>query len=173
MNKISIAFFLLLAACSGSDRYNPDKQLDLKEKNDILDRVIQYQEKGPTHLLKLYYKSGPDHFFLVTRRAPSLHEKYVAIGGRLRIEGDSTTEYEEIFRTWKLVPDTLNKRGALLFDKMVKGESLDPYLTRNSKDVEYIEFPDDHVSYDKENRKWKSDQFGSIEEMIKDSTLNR
>lgn len=62
--------------------------------------------------------------------------------------------------------DTLIRRGGLLFDKMVKGESLEPYVTKNSNGVEFIEFPDDNVYYDKKMRKWKSKQFGSIEDMV-------
>lgn len=73
-------------------------------------------------------------------------------------EADSLTAYEEVFRTWKMVPDTLARRSELLFDKMVKGESLDPYLTKNSGGVEYIEFPDDRTYYDKLSRTWKLKQ---------------
>jgi hypothetical protein len=190
MNKISIFFLLLFAACSARDRYNPDKHLDLKEKNEFVSSIVRYAGKRPEpvkdsarfdekfnahynseqarHMLKLYFESSSgEKFFLLTRKAPSLYEKYVAIGGKLRVdENYLITEYEEVFRTWKMVQDTLDQRASLLFDKMVKGESLDPYLTKNSNGVEYIEFPDDNVYFDKESRKWKSKQFGSVEEMV-------
>jgi hypothetical protein len=169
--------------------YNPDEQLDQKEKSEFITNIIRYAGKLPDkandttkfntefdahyqdqesrHVLKLYYKSSSDEqFFLLTRKAPSLYEKYVAVGGRLRVRNDSIVEYEEVFRTWRMAPDTLHNRGAFLFDLMVKGKPLDPYFTRNSNGVEYIEFPDEHVYYDKESRRWKSDQFGSIEDMI-------
>jgi hypothetical protein len=93
--------------------------------------------------------------FLVSRPAPSLVNKRVATGGKLVLESDKIAEYEEVFRTWKMVPDTLAKREMFLFDKFVKGESLTPYETRNSNGVEYIEFPDDLNYYDKATRQWK------------------
>jgi hypothetical protein len=52
-----------------------------------------------------------------------------------------------------MVPDTLVRRAGLLFDKMVKKESLERYLAKNSNGVDYIEFPDERVVYDKEQRK--------------------
>ena len=189
MNKIWILLPVLFAGCSPRDSYNPDQHLDAKEKVALVDRIVRYtaklpdkandttkfdpgfdgyyQEQASKHILKLYYQSSDEQFFLLTRRAPSIYEKYVAIGGRLLVdEKDSLVSYEEVFRTWKMLPDTLDKRAAVLFDRMVKGESLDPYLTKNSNGVEYIEFPDEHVFYDKASRKWKSNQFGSIEEML-------
>jgi hypothetical protein len=81
-------------------------------------------------------------------------------------EKDSLVEYEEVFRTWKMPKDTLARRGALLFDKMVKGESLAQFLTANSGGIEYIEFPDPYVHYDKQSRTWKSTQMGSVEESV-------
>ncbi|MCU0368627.1 MAG: hypothetical protein MUF39_07330, partial [Cyclobacteriaceae bacterium] len=60
------------------------------------------------------------------------------------------------FRTWKMVPDTLAKREMILFDKFVKGESLTPYETHNSPDIEFIEFPDEQTYFDKEAKQWKT-----------------
>jgi len=80
----------------------------------------------------------------------------VATGVKLVVDGDNNiTEYEEVFRTWKMVPDTLAKREMILFDKFVKGESLEPYETKNSHGVEYIEFPDESMYFDKGSRQWR------------------
>jgi hypothetical protein len=54
-----------------------------------------------------------------------------------------------------MVPDTLAKREIILFDKLVRGEALESYLTKNSKGIEYIEFPDEHTYFDKGARQWK------------------
>jgi hypothetical protein len=81
----------------------------------------------------------------------------VATGGKFILnEANKIEEYEEVFRTWKMVPDTLAKREMVLFDKLVKGESLQPYETKYSNGVEYIEFPDDNTYYDKEAKQWKT-----------------
>lgn len=182
---------LLTYACQSSPDYRPEFYLDPIEKDEMLQKIIRYAGKLPQkvsdslkfnnkhdayyrelaskHQFTHYYISdNGEHFFMIKRPAPSLHEKYAATGGRMRFnETDSLIEYEEVFRTWKMIPDTLLRRGALLFDKMVTGKSLEPYLTKNSGGIEFIEFPDEHVTYDKESRLWKSKQFGSIEEMVK------
>ena len=54
-----------------------------------------------------------------------------------------------------MVPDTLRRRSYFLFDQMVKGEDLTKFYTSNSKGVEYIEFPDDHVYFDVPSKQWK------------------
>ena len=173
---------LFACACESSPDYRPESYLDPKKKDKVLDKIIRYAGKLPekvTDSLKFnnkydsyyeelaskhrfthyYISDNGEHFFMLKRPAPSLQEKYVATGGRMRFnEADSLIAYEELFRTWKLVPDTLARRSALLFDKMVKGESLDPYLTKNSGGIEYIEFPDDRTYYDKISRTWKLKQ---------------
>lgn len=63
-------------------------------------------------------------------------------------------EYEEVFRTWKMKEEDLKARGTLLFDSMVNGKDLSPYYRTNSTE-EYIEFPDGHSFYDKEERMWR------------------
>lgn len=115
-----------------------------------------YQQRASQSRLEQYYIDGKKQFFLLSQPAPSLVEKRNATGGKMILDEDGNLiEYEEVFRTWKMVPDTLEKRSFFLFDKMVKGESLDPYLTKNSN-VEYIEFPDDHAYYDKASRAWRT-----------------
>lgn len=188
ISLLTIALFTI--SCQSSPDYKPHSYLDPVEKDQVLQQIIRYagklpekvsdslkfnnkydtyyQELASKHQLTHYYVSdNGEHFFMLQRQAPSLQKKYVAIGGRMRIsESDSVIEYEEVFRTWKMIYDTLSQRGALLFDKMVKGESLEPYLTKNSNGIEYIEFPDDYVYYDKVSRSWKSKRFGSVEEMV-------
>lgn len=187
---IVILLSIIIISCGSQGSYQPNDQLTPQEQDKIVTSIIRYVGKRPEkandstkfsaqydehyldqvskHTLALYYQSQDgQHFFLMTRKAPSIYEKYVATGGKFRInDADSLIEYEEVFRTWKMVSDTLNKRSFILFDKMVKGESLNQFLTKNSKGVEYIEFPDDHVFYDKVNRTWKSDLYQSVEELV-------
>lgn len=146
-----------------------------KHPDNVADSLIfskkydeHYTREAAKHKLTHYFISkSNEHFFMVTRPAPSLHEKWVATGGRITFnEADDIESYEEVFRTWKMVKDTLSVRSTILFDKMVNGESLDPYLTKNSLHVEFIEFPDDNVYYDKTLRKWRSTKFASVEEFI-------
>ena len=115
-----------------------------------------YREQQMLHALDAYFEKKGTTYFLLSRKAPSLFEKRVATGGIVRFGTDGAISYyEEVFRTWKMAPDTLNDRGLFLFDKMVKGESLEPYYTKNSSGKEYIEFPDDRTYFDTKERVWK------------------
>jgi hypothetical protein len=91
----------------------------------------------------------------------------VGIGGYVTFAEDSSiAELEEVFRTWKQVPESLKKVNDLLFAKMVRGEDLSPYYTVNSKNTDYIEFPDEYVSYNKELKSWESTQPDPLAEFI-------
>lgn len=175
-NLIALFACLILLSCQKS--YEPDKNLNVEEQEQLKWRVIRYIAKPPdgltfqerfyagydsyykeqasNHRLEAFYKGNDKQFFLISRIAPSLVEKRVATGGYFILNGnDSIQQYEEIFRTWKMVPDTLKKRSLLLFDKMVKGENLRPYETRFSNGIDYIEFPDERTYFNKTERTWK------------------
>ena len=168
----------VFVSCSGTADYNPDKSLTASEKDQFKMAVIRYVAKGPENVsreelfdkkydayfqeragfsfLEQYYKKGNEQYFLLTQPAPSIVEKRHATGGRIVLNEDgSIAEFEEIFRTWKMVPDTLKERSYFLFDKMVRGEPLEPYYTASSGD-KYIEFPDDKSFYDKSVRAWRT-----------------
>jgi hypothetical protein len=176
---IVIMLALIAGACSTKNNYQVSAHLTPQEQDEMMWKIIRYigrapdgltfeerfyapydsvyQEQAKLHKFDAYYKKGDTHYFLVSRRAPSLVEKRVATGGRFVLNSDNKLiEYEEVFRTWKLVPDTLAKREMVLFDKFVKGESLTPYETKNSNGIEYIEFPDDNTYFYKATRQWKT-----------------
>ena len=117
-----------------------------------------YQEQTALHRLDAYFiDSEGTHYFLISRRAPSLTDKRVATGGKMTMgEDGSLATYEEVFRTWKMPDTTLVKKSVMLFDLMVKSQPLDPYLTKNSWPEEYIEVPDDRTYYDLTARTWKT-----------------
>ncbi len=179
MKKVLVfyAFGALVVGCNKS--YDPDNHLTVQEQDEMMSKVIRYISKAPEgisfkerfykaydeyyteqqgrHRLDAWYTHNGVHYFLISRQAPSLTDKRVATGGKLRVGANgSVLEYEEVFRTWKMIPDSLNKKGVFLFDKMVKSESLEPYLTKNSMPQEYIEFPDDNTFFDSEARAWKT-----------------
>jgi len=116
-----------------------------------------YLDKMSRAKLEFYYPADGETYFLVSQQAPSLYGKRHATGGKFKLnDKGELVEYEEIFRTWKMMPDTLLRRGGMLFERMVKGESLEPYWTKNSHGEEYVEFPEPNVYYDKVERKWKT-----------------
>lgn len=172
-------FLLTFVSCSvESEKYSPDRYFSSKDKEALLWIMIRYLGKAPEGVslddrfnvsydssyleqMKLmsidaWYKNGNTHFFMVSKTAASLVDKRVATGGKLVFEDEGgLKEYEEVFRTWKMVPDTLKKRSMLLFDKMVQNESLKEFETRYSQGVDYIEFPDESTYYDRKERAWK------------------
>jgi hypothetical protein len=176
--KIAAAVFLLLTACLPKG-YQPDEYLSIQEQSELMDKVIRYVSdlpKGVSHedkfnpsynehyleqasrhrLDAFYLDSSGNQFLLISRGAPSLTEKRVAIGIKLKLDKSrNISEYEEVFRTWKMKPEVLAQRASYLFDLMVKGESLERYQ-RNNTSEEWIEFPDGIVYYDRVIRQWKT-----------------
>jgi hypothetical protein len=168
---------LALSGC-GPVSYSPSDHLSTQQQEDFKWKIIRYIGRSPDgltpaerfypqydshyldqkalHALDAWYEKNGTVYFMLSRRAPSLVEKRVATGGVVRFDANNEIEfYEEQFRTWKMVPDTLKKRSMLLFDLMVKGKSLEPYRTINSKGIDYIEFPDERTLFDVKERTWK------------------
>lgn len=181
MKKVFIGFVFIvgvLTACTSKRDYRVSAHLTAQEQVEIMDKIIRYVGRAPEgltfeerfytaydsfymeqaslHKFDAFFKEGSTCYFLVSRRAPSLVDKRVATGGKFVWENNKVTEYEEVFRTWKMVPDTLAKREIILFDKLVAGESLQPYETKYSNGIEYIEFPDERTYFDKASRQWKT-----------------
>jgi hypothetical protein len=180
-NKIFVGIFivLILGACNTKNNYQVSKHLTPQQQDEMMWKIIRYigrapegltfeerfytpydsvyQQQARLHKFDAYFIKDNTHYFLVSRRAPSLVDKRVATGGKFTLADDNKiAEYEEVFRTWKMVPDTLAKREMILFDKFVNGESLESYETRNSNGVEYIEFPDERTYFDKTAKQWKT-----------------
>jgi len=182
MKLISVLFlvtvFSIPFSCGEKD-FTPGNQLDNQEQQAFMWSLIRYLGRSPEgvapesrfqprydtfyrdqvslHRLEAYWEEGDRHYFLISRRAPSLYEKRVATGGYVSFgEGGAMSDYEEVFRTWKMEPDTLTRRGLLLFGKMVEGEDLSIYETRNIGNTDWIEFPDERTWYDNPSRSWKS-----------------
>jgi hypothetical protein len=117
-----------------------------------------YKSLANGHDLVYFIKNQKDdhYYFLFTRIAPSLYEKKVAIGGKLKVENGELTYYEEAFRTWKMLVPELEQKMNVIFQDYLEGKDLTQYYTKNSKNVEYIEFPDDQNYFDSEKRIWVS-----------------
>lgn len=182
-------FFLVFTNCESNKNttsHNQIEELDKDFINQFTNKIIRYigrkpedashenkfnsyfdefyEEQTELHELVAYHKAKDNkEFFVFTRIAPSIHLKKVAIGGYIQSNNNGDLKaIEEVFRTWKLIPDTLEKRVDLFFELMVKGESLKPYYTENIGNTENIEFPNKEVWYDIEEKRWKS----SLEDVL-------
>ncbi len=181
MRSLLILFACVaLLGCSNQANYQPDRHLSVVQQDSFKYEVIRYvgrQPQGASDSTKFesrfdeayslqarsfgldkYYPNGKDGYtyFEMSRIAPSLYEKYVATGGRLKRDDNGVIiEYEEIYRTWKMSRADLTGKTKVFFDYMVKGNDLSPFYTANIGDTEHIEFPDERTYYDKTKRKWQ------------------
>lgn len=187
-----ISWFLLqiLFSCSTQKKeFNPQSFLNPYEDSVFKYSIIRYAGKlapKATHNIKFepsfdeyyiglanshnldYYYPSEDGFiyFQLSRIAPSLHEKFVGIGGKLkRNDAGEIVYYEELYRTWKMPKDELLTVSKKLFTDMVNGKSLEKYYTKNTPDdVFIIEFPDDETYFDVEKRRWISTREDVLEQ---------
>lgn len=174
---------LLVTSCSTKPDYKPERILSPQQQENLIRSVIRYiseipksanletrldkqfdsyyEEQVAKHHLDYFHSilETGDVYLLVSRKAQSIREKRVATGIHLKMPGDSISFYHEVFRSWKMEESELQKKGYLLFDLMVKGEDLSPYLPANSGKEEYIEFPDANTWYDTVGRSWVSKLF--------------
>lgn len=174
-------FIVFLSSCGHAAKYSADENLPLSADQDSFKyEIIRYVGRLPKHAtaatkfesrfdgqylsmarsmsLDKHYQNPKDGYiyFEISRIAPSLYEKYVSTGGRLkRDEKGGIVEYEEIYRTWKMKREDLEEKTAIFFDYMVKGKDLSRYYTANIGDTEHIEFPDENTYFDKGLKQWR------------------
>ncbi|MFC4872280.1 hypothetical protein [Negadavirga shengliensis] len=179
MNKLLMFLtFLAVGFACQEKNYSPD-QLDDKEKEEVMYAMVRYYGRLPKkfashenkfegrfdahyrkhaleHNLLAYHKDCNEReYFLISREAPSLFEKYVATGIVMeRDEAENIVYYKEVFRTWKMREPELQIKSMMLFDRMVQGQDLRPYYPQHSGTEEYIEFPDAVNAYDTRTRRW-------------------
>lgn len=98
------------------------------------------------------------YYFLLSCPAPSLYSKRIGIGGKFKSEDlMSIRNYTEVFRTFKLNPEELEKKGKILFNNMAEEKDLRPWQAggKNTMGEEWIEFPDQMNYFDPASQKWK------------------
>ncbi len=179
-NLLLLLISLFILSCSQSAPETlPGTKPDAEKEQAILQAIIRYVGKMPDkasvltrfntewddhyqkalaiHAIdRIYQKEGAnDIYLLVSRVAPSLKQKRVAVGIQLRMVADSITYYHEVFRTWKMTEAELIPKQEMLFAKMVKGEDLSPWYPETMGDA-YIEFPNKDAYFDTLNRHWVS-----------------
>ncbi len=174
---VLIGILALLSSCS-RDPFDPSRYLNDDEQRTLVRRMVYYTTKLPPNandvdkfdakydwyydraadearLLK-YHRADDGDYFLLARKARSLTPMEEGIAGKLkRNVSGGLADYEEVFRMWKMPADTLNARGAMLFDRMVKGRELTIFYPKFQGD-RFIELPTEGYSYDKVSKRWRS-----------------
>ncbi len=141
-------------------RYVGKRPKKAKEQDKFESRFdAYYQEQArEKYRFEAYHQKSDTVFLLLSRIAPSLYQKRVAIGLKLVLQSDTIPYYEEVFRTWKMTEEQLTSKALLLFGKMCRNEDLSPYYPQYSGKEEYIEFPDERSYFDVPSRSWKLKQ---------------
>jgi hypothetical protein len=176
---LMVIVLALLDACT-RDPYDPSRELSKEEQAKLVRKLVYYSTKLPPNgsdstkfdpefdwyydraaaessLLKLCASPDPAQwYFLVGRMARSLTPMQEGIAGKVKLKADGTiAHYEEVFRVWKMPADTLQKRGSMLFDRMVRGKDLSLFYPKYQGD-RYIELPTETYYFDKQSKHWKS-----------------
>ena len=118
-----------------------------------------YQNEMKTYFWHYVYRKDDRFYFFISRPAPSLYGKRTGIGGSFVSENNlNVKSYIESFHTYKLPYTDLEKKGQLLFEKLVSGADLSGYqpggkFARNS---EWIEFPNASHYFDAKSQSWKT-----------------
>jgi len=179
VHVLIIAAALFLISCK-RDRYDPSHQFSDAEQAMLIRQMSYYVTKlapnageldkfdakydwyydraaSECRLLALYPAQEPNSwYFLLARKARSLTPMDEGIGGILKLNASGAlADYEEVFRVWKMQPDTLVERGSMLFDRMVRGKDLSLFYPKFQKD-RYIELPTEGYYFDKASKRWRS-----------------
>lgn len=180
MKRISAILIVIVCSC-GNKNYNPNNHLTVEKRSELTDSLVRYIGVRPENVpvekrfdpiyskhfqmvasearLEYLYVDNDQYYIAISQPAPSLVVKRTITGIRLTWDGKSSIkEYEEVFRTWKMVPDTLTKNSLPLFERMIKGENLDPSKAKGGEKsrLKDVEFPDKYVYFDKVARVWKN-----------------
>ena len=95
--------------------------------------------------------NGWTYFFVIRPVGGSNFKRGVL--GKFKLKENSTTptEFEEIANTPHLKEEIVKERGAYLFQELLKNGNLNAQIPMK----QYIEWPDEHLAYDKKVHEWK------------------
>jgi len=174
---LSILLAFVFIACSTKGRYNPDAYYTKDQQASILATIVTYifiappytamkdrflpaHRKfytDPTLLAKFrfdqcYIDNNGVNYFLVLRPGSKVGEVR-AVGGRFKtLKNLELADFREVFVTPMLPEKEAEKKGAFLFDRMVKGD-VDEYLKMKS----YVQWPNASSYYDSTKYEWVLD----------------
>jgi hypothetical protein len=92
------------------------------------------------------------HYFFVIRPVGGSNVRRGVLG-KFKLKENSTipTGFEEIANTPHLKEEIVKERGTYLFQELVKNGNLNAQIPMK----QYIEWPDEHLAYDKKVHEWK------------------
>lgn len=194
MNKLKFALILLLASCSTSstDKYDPSRYYDDKERANLLSGIVTYVFSAPPYtamkdrfkpehksfydtvstrmfsLDRLYVNDAGRHYYLIVRPGSHIEERRTAGGFFDLAEDKSFKNFRETFVTPQGLDSVARVNGRFLFDQMVKGD-LERFLTMES----YVQWPGPASYYDSTIYEWKFvlPEGGGVIDTVKTDTV--
>ncbi len=112
-----------------------------------------YTKNLSSFYLQNYYQS-PDgwNYFFVIRPVGGSPKFRRGVLGKFKLEPNSLMpiEFEEVANTPHLAEKIVKERGQYLFRELIKNRNLDKQIPMK----QYIEWPDEHLQYDKKVHEW-------------------
>ncbi|MDB5274414.1 MAG: hypothetical protein JWO58_2781 [Chitinophagaceae bacterium] len=144
---------LLLAIITIIDEHIPDtvqKKDRFKPENQFFFKTIM-----PKYDFDCLYKNDQgEYLYFLTKPAMGVPDLYVGLAGKFKLDANHHIyDFEESFRMFRMYSDELNKKGMEVYNDFVAGKDLSKYHKDLNVDP-YIEFPNEHVGYDKKKMDW-------------------
>jgi hypothetical protein len=170
--KAGVLAIVLFASCKA--KHDVNHQLSIAERDTLLTDIITYVYVRPPYSdwktrfepqFRSYYvkqlnkfqferyfiSENGVHYFYLIRPARAAQGSTRGVGGSFKMdEHGRIISFREIFNTPVATIPDLQKRGAELFNRMVKYGHVDEYL----KHPDYIEWPDKITYYDTIQHEW-------------------
>lgn len=174
MKRIAIVILILLIArCSGKDKYDVARYHGVMEQDSVLASIITYIYSAPVYssmkdrfkpehrnfyssltpefsIFKYTVTEDGTHYFYVIRPAAKNGDKR-GVGGYFKMNDHfQLSGFREVFVTPILPEEELKTRCAFLFDEMAKGN-----IARYLKMPTYVQWPNEISFYDTSAYEWK------------------
>ncbi|HMQ06984.1 MAG TPA: hypothetical protein PKC30_06755 [Saprospiraceae bacterium] len=179
MSNIPFIFFFfafLIMACQTPDSFEFSHHVPDKEQRDsILTDIVIYiykvprgvrkenkfnpeyrhlyeNESGKFNMIKYHIDNEGIHsFFLIRPVRSHLAEHRRGVFGRFSLDDQmKIRNFEELANTPRLTEEEIIEKGNYLWQDLMYFKNLDRYFLNK----DYIEFPDDRVRYDSQNKEW-------------------
>ncbi len=171
---IILSAFVLLTSCS-SKKNQASNYFSTQEQDTLLTNIITYiyspapgannntkfetkyrsfyQKALPFFKIQEYYQTedGWNYVFIIRPVSSSpIFRRGVLAKFKLKEGSLKPESFEEVINTPHLREEIVVERGGFLFKELIKKGNVDEYLSMK----QYIEWPDDHLKYNKATHEW-------------------
>ena len=102
----------------------------------------------------LYKNSDEEYFYFIRKPAYGVEGLFVGLGGKFKLDKNGKVkDFEESYRMFRMPDDELNKKGMAVYTDFIEGKDLSKFHKDINVDP-YIEFPNEHVAYNKKTLEW-------------------